>query len=255
MPRNGMEDAPPALAPEASRSWPRWLTWVGVGFSLVLLLRVVSGRIFPLQTSAYLANLNVGDSPPSIEQQKREPERPESTPPSQDLSALQATKPQTEGPREESPKPVPPPQASDFQAAQGEGQLVTIARGDTISAIVLKMYGTYNVLAFDLLKECNPHIEDLDRIAIGTQVWLPLLTRELLLRQQADGSYHLIIGAFHMEAAAQRVVQAASRAGYAATITQRRMSGTRLLHRVELERLQDLTAVDHAWNVVVKGKM
>lgn len=117
------------------------------------------------------------------------------------------------------------------------------------------MYGAYNVLAFDLLKEYNPHIEDLDRITIGKQVWLPFLTRELLLRQQADGSYHLIIGAFHMEAAAQRVVRAARRAGYAATITQRRMSGTRLLHRVELEGLQDLTAVDRAWNIAGKGKM
>ncbi len=117
------------------------------------------------------------------------------------------------------------------------------------------MYGTYNVLAFDLLKEINPHIEDLDRIAVGEQVWLPFLTRELLLRQQADGSYHLIIGAFHMAADAQRVVRAARRAGYAATITERRMSGTRLLHRVELEGLEDVTAVDRAWNVMVKGKM
>jgi hypothetical protein len=99
-----------------------------------------------------------------------------------------------------------------------------------------------------LIKELNPHIKDLDRIAVGEQVWFPALARETLLRQQGDGSYRLILGAFTREGAAVRVAAAARREGYTAIISQQRVSGTHSLHRVELEGLEDLTAVDRAWH-------
>jgi hypothetical protein len=143
----------------------------------------------------------------------------------------------------------------DFQAAEWQGQSITIARGDTIAKIVFKVYGNYNTLAFVLIKEFNPRLEDLDRITIGERIWLPFLTRETLLRPQVDGSYHFIIGVFHSKGEAERMARRAVRQGYAVTITQQRVSGTRLLQRVELEKLPDLATVDRAWGFIGKGKM
>jgi hypothetical protein len=137
---------------------------------------------------------------------------------------------------------------------QWAGQSVIIARGDTISKIVLKAYGSYNVLALDLIKEFNPDLEDLNYIAVGKQVWLPALTRRTLLRKQEDDSYHLIIGSFYSGAEAGKIAQTARRRGYEALITQRRIAKAQILHRVELEQLRDLVTADRAWNEVVKGK-
>ena len=145
-------------------------------------------------------------------------------------------------------------QPSAEEEGQKPGESITIAPGDTISAIVFKVYGQYNVLAFDLIREFNPQLADLDRITVGEKIWLPFLTREALLRQQGDGSYHLIVGAFHSDGEAQRVARRVRRKGFTVTVTPRTMSGTRTLHRVQLENLQDQATVDRAWSVVVQGR-
>ncbi len=274
-PQNGLEEVPQAPAAEISRSWSRRLTWVGIAISIVLLLRVGSVLIFPQQMRARIADPSSIDSRAPIEQERDKPGGQASPPITPDPSArptrdepgvqesspiilspssLPPTEQHPESPKAETPEPLSPTQSTDFSEEKWQGQSVTITRGDTITAIVFKVYGNYNVLAFDLIKEFNPHIADLDRIAVGEQVWLPFLTRETLLRKQADGSYHLIIGSFHREGEAERVARTARRQGYAVTITQRRMSGTHLLHRVEIEQLQDLAAVDRAWSMVVQGK-
>lgn len=274
-PQNGLEEAPQAPAAEISRSWARRFTWVGIAISIVLLLRVGSVLIFPQQTRARIADLSSIESRAPIEQEKDKPgvqESPPITPDPSSLptrdepggqesspiipspSALPPTEQHPESPKAETPELLSPTQSTDFSEEKWQGQSVTITRGDTITAIVFKVYGNYNVLAFDLIKEFNPHIADLNRIAVGKQVWLPFLTRETLLRKQADGSYHLIIGSFHRKGNAERVARTARRQGYAVTITQRRMSGTHLLHRVEIERLRDLAAVDRAWSRVVQSK-
>jgi general secretion pathway protein A len=259
-PQNGREEAP--QAPALSRSWVRPLTWVGIAIVLVLLLRVGSPIIFPQQTRARLADLSVVESRPPLEQKKDESSTPESAPTTPSPSSLPAAVQQAQDPRAEisaetkkeptGPFSSTPP--AELQGGEWKGESVTIARGDTMSAIVLKVYGTYNALAFDLIKEFNPHIEDLDRIAAGEHVWLPFPTRATLLRQQPDGSYHLIVGSFHSEAEAERAARKARRAGYTVTITPRRMSGTRLLHRVALEGLQDLATVERAWSLVGRSK-
>jgi len=274
-PQNGLEETPQAPAAGTSRSWSRRLTWVGIALSIVLLLRIGSVLISPQQMRARIADLISSESHAPIEHERDkagvpesapitpdpaplptrdEPGVPESAPITLSPASLPTTELHSEDPKAETPEPLSPTQATNFSEEKWQGQSVTITRGDTMAAIVFKVYGNYNVLAFDLIKEFNPHIVDLDRIAVGRQVWLPFLTRETLLRKQADGSYHLIIGSFHGEGEAERVARTARRQGYAVTITQRRMSGTRLLHRVEIERLQNLAAVDRAWSMVVQGK-
>ncbi len=214
-----------ALFVEATPFWSRArrFMWVGLGLlTAVLIAQTMGGQ------------KKIGDT---------------LTPP--DSSSSYAT----ETPAAETARPFSPSQPTNAREnREWTGQSITVARGDTISRIVLKAYGSYNVLALDLIKEFNPDLEDLNRITIGTQVWLPALTRGTLLRKQEDDSYHLVIGSFHSEAEARKIARRARRRGYVATITQREIARMQTLYRVELAHLQNLAAADRAWNEVVKGK-
>jgi len=145
-------------------------------------------------------------------------------------------------------QPTPSPENGE------KGHSIIAMRGDTVSDFVFKVYGNYSALAFDLIKEFNPEIEDLDRITVGQHIWLPSLTRETLVRKQPDGSYHLIVGAFYSRAAATKMAQTARDEGYIAQVTQQRITRARTLYRVALEQLPDLAAADQAWSLVTRSK-
>ena len=184
---------------------------------------------------------------------------PASFPETEDSSAnepaLTASPPaavtETATPGEESPSVQPTVQATVTPDTDSTGQAITVARGDTVSELVLKVYGNFSALALDLIKEFNPTIADLDRILIGQRLVLPSLSRETLLRKQEDGQYRLILGTFVKETEAEKAAQAARSKGYTATVIKRRVAaGARSLYRVELEQLPDTAAVDRAWELV-----
>lgn len=256
IPHNIPEEAPHARAPWFSRPGSKRLTWVSLGLLLALLLGIGRVGLFLRQPSADGVDPRAPEMSAPLEQTMTDLSTQERVSPLSDSSSPQAVPPPpAEDQTRAAVDPTLPSQATTVEEdGRWTGQTVTIARGDTMSGIVLKMYGNYNVLAFDIIKELNPHLEDFDYVATGEHVWLPSLTRDALLRQQADGSYHLIIGSFHSAGEAERAARTARRRGYVATITQRRMSRTRLLFRVELEQLQDLATADRAWNEVVKRK-
>jgi phage tail protein X len=158
---------------------------------------------------------------------------------------------ETATPGKESSSVQPRGQATVTPDADSTGQAITVARGDTVSELVLKVYGNYSALALDLIKEFNPTIADLDRILVGQRLVLPSLSRETLLRKQKDGQYRLILGTFVREAAAEKTAQAARSKGYTARIIKRRVAaGARSLYRVELQQLPDIATVDRAWKLV-----
>ncbi len=125
------------------------------------------------------------------------------------------------------PQPVP-------SLPDRHGQLVTVSRGATVLDLVSQMYAERTLLALDLIKELNPHINDLDKISQGEQLWMPALTRETLLRRQPDGSFHLILSSFRQLRDAERLVRTLRRQGYVAMISPQRVSDTILLYRVEI---------------------
>jgi general secretion pathway protein A len=129
-------------------------------------------------------------------------------------------------------------------------QSVVVRQGTTISAIILEAYGNYNALALDLIKEFNPHIVTLDKIATGEQLKLPSLTRETLLREQSDGSYHLILASFANLAKANEFAQRVRRQGYSVRVTPQPVSATIVLQRVEIESLKNPEEVSQAWKLV-----
>ncbi|HXV83829.1 MAG TPA: AAA family ATPase, partial [Candidatus Binatia bacterium] len=84
----------------------------------------------------------------------------------------------------------------DVEFQQKEEHRVTIQYGDTIYQMAADAYGPNTFLGMDLIKELNPQIENLNWVFAGEDLLLPSLARETLLRQQSDGSYHLIAASF-----------------------------------------------------------
>jgi hypothetical protein len=132
----------------------------------------------------------------------------------------------------------------------GKGQRITVPHGATIFDLVSQAYGEQSSLPLDLVKEFNPHVNDLDKVSQGEQLWLPALTRETLLRQQPDASYHLILSSFRQLGDAERLIRAVGRKGYRAIITPQRVSASILLHRVEITNLQGAAAIEQALKLV-----
>ena len=141
--------------------------------------------------------------------------------------------------------PFTPPVSSDWK----ENPIV-IEPGTTIYEIVYKVYGNFNTLALDLIKEFNPHIQNLNRVLSGQKLWLPPLTQETLLRNHADGSYRLILTSFRSSLGANKFAQVVRQLGYATVITPRRVSDNIILYRVEIEGLKSDEAVLRAWDFV-----
>ena len=100
----------------------------------------------------------------------------------------------------------------------------------------------------DLIKEFNPEIKNLKKVAAGRDLLLPCLTPETLLRKQPDGSYRLIVASFQQpNRQPMNTPDVLSNKGYQVTITPRRVSEDLLLHRVEIDGLKNLEEANQIW--------
>ena len=133
-------------------------------------------------------------------------------------------------------------------------QRVTIQYGATIYKIAIDAYGANTVLGMDLIKEFNPQIEDLNWVSAGQELLLPPLTRETLLRQQPDGSYHLIVASFRSLKGADEHARLLRNKGYQVTITPRRVSDDLLFHRVKIDGLKNLEEANQIWQTGLRNE-
>lgn len=138
---------------------------------------------------------------------------------------------------------TPQPSSSDSTWRQ---QARSLQPGNTLSGMALEMYGSHSMLGLDLIKEFNPHLEDLDRIRAGEAIVFPPLTQETLVRQQADGSYRLILASFHKQSEAEKLLRDVRQKGYTADIAPRQVARSLSVYRVEIEGLPDHAAVSRA---------
>jgi len=132
-------------------------------------------------------------------------------------------------------------------------QRVLIQHGSTISKIVSDAYGAHSFLALDIIKEFNPQIENLNWVFPGQEILLPPLTHETMLRRQADGSYRLIAASFSSETEADEYARLLSHAGYHIVITAKRVSDDLLLHRVEIDGLNNFEEANQIWNAGLRN--
>jgi len=130
------------------------------------------------------------------------------------------------------------------------GQFVTVTRGLTIISLVSRLYGDHSILALDLIKESNPQINDLDKVPEGERIWIPPLTKETLLRRQADGSYRLIGSSFRKRREAEHLLQTLLTHGYSAVVSLQQVSSSLGLYRVEVEGLQNADIIEKVWKIV-----
>jgi type II secretory pathway predicted ATPase ExeA len=149
------------------------------------------------------------------------------------------------------PRPSNPPLTSASPVASAGHRAITIPGGATIADLAFRIYGGYNVLAIDLIKEFNPQVENLNSIRAGEQLQLPSLDAETLIRKQPNGHYRLIIGSFLSSQAAERMRVRLRRAGYEATITTRRLTDHLEVHRVELTELPTRDVARKAWETAL----
>jgi general secretion pathway protein A len=177
---------------------------------------------------------------------------PSATTPAQDAATLETVpslaEPSVEQPT--APQPDSPPESNE---SKWRNSPLAMRYGTTALEIVAQHYGSYNALAVDLIKEFNPHIENLDRILAGEKLWLPPLTRETLLREQPDGSYTLVVTSVRSSEAAEQFAASLRPKGYVVKVVPRKVSGSLLLYRVEIEKLNDPAAVEQAWQFVDIG--
>jgi general secretion pathway protein A len=140
-----------------------------------------------------------------------------------------------------------PTQANAQVEIEIKQQRVIIPQGSSIYKIATEAYGTKNGLGMDLIKEFNPGIKSLARVAAGRALLLPSLTPETLLRRQADGSYRLIVASFQTPTGADEYAQRLRNKGYQVSITPRKVSEDVLLYRIEIDGLQNPEEANHIW--------
>ena len=146
------------------------------------------------------------------------------------------------------------PPANTPAIASWREKPIAVQPGSTIAEIAAQIYGVQRNLGLDLIKEYNTHIETLNRIIAGQRLWLPPLSRETLVRQQPDGSYSLILASFRTPQQTEQLVQMARLKGYEVVVTPRRVSDSLMLHRVELNRLESVDAVNQAWETALANQ-
>jgi hypothetical protein len=147
-----------------------------------------------------------------------------------------------------------PPKINPEVKIERKQQKLVIPRGSSIYKIATETYGTNNALGMDLIKEFNPEIKNLARIAAGRALLLPSLTPETLLRRQSDGSYHLIVASFQSPTEADEYARRLRNKGYQVTITSRRVADDLLLHRVGIDGLKNSEEGNHIWLAGLKDE-
>jgi hypothetical protein len=139
-----------------------------------------------------------------------------------------------------------------FIADSGAWRSIVLGQGSTVSAITRDFYGPeVYFLAFDLVKEANPQIDNLNWVLAGQRLRLPPISRSSLLRPQSDGSYRIVLTTMSSVAESERLAAAARTQGYRTVVIPRSVTSDLMLYRVEIEGLADQNAASRAWDMAV----
>jgi putative secretion ATPase (PEP-CTERM system associated) len=144
--------------------------------------------------------------------------------------------------------------ASGEVAREPRTRWITIPRRSTVYQVAGQAYGANSNLGIDLIRDLNPDIQDLSKVAAGQPLLMPVLTMETLLRQQFDGSYDLILASFRREVTAAEYAKRVQANGYRVTITPRQITDDLLLHRLEISGLKTVEEANQAWLLALRNE-
>ena len=149
---------------------------------------------------------------------------------------------------------VPKKVDAGVKSQSKEPQHIVIPPGSNIYKIVNDTYKENAALGLDLIKEFNPEIKNLSKVAAGQGLLLPFLTPEALIRKRPDSSYRLITASFHTLRGANEYARLLSGKGYQVTITAKRISNNLSVHRVEIVGLKNLEEANQTWATGVRDQ-
>ena len=135
------------------------------------------------------------------------------------------------------------------EMARWREEPIIVQSGATVAEIAANIYGAQRNLGLDLIKEYNTHIENLNRIIAGQRLWVPPISRETLVHRQSDGSYNLVLASMRNPQQSAQLAQIARLKGYDVVVTARRVSDDLMLYRVEINGLENVDAVNQAWEI------
>lgn len=215
-------------------------------------LAALLGRVASSDTFAPAASSPPAASPaPSMPARPGVPgeaqEHPDGAPEAAASAATDVPSPSASPPaRASEPTTSTPPDDDGTHAADA---VVRVPRGATVSELVFARYGGWSPLALDVIKELNPHIENLDHVVVGERVKIPPFTLSTLLRRQPDGSYHLILASLTRRRDAERLLDVVRGAGYDAAVTARPVSAQGTIYRIAIRGLPSPEAAARAWSL------
>jgi len=87
---------------------------------------------------------------------------------------------------------------------QNNNDVVQVQAGETISVIARRQYQTWNDTIDDIVRSANPHVRNLDSVAVGDSIILPNVTRGGLVVQGRQGAWYLYFSSFRNMAKAEQ---------------------------------------------------
>jgi type II secretory pathway predicted ATPase ExeA len=122
-----------------------------------------------------------------------------------DIKSLQNHYVDTEPPSTSTSSQIAPPSTSI--AAMGRqyklNEIVAVKKGQTISQLTQKYYGTVNITLIDFLLEVNPKITNVHLITVDQKIKIPNITEELLIIPSPGRTYGIHAGTFETPDAAK----------------------------------------------------
>lgn len=156
------------------------------------------GRLWRTLTSAAATSaalVKSADAPgPPVEPAAAEAENPEATV----RVPKELPEPEPRNSRDSKPESLLPaaapaqsaPKPREAQQAR-EGREVVVRPGDTLSALVIQVYGRADLTLLDFAAMANPDIQDIDRLQVGQRLRFPEFQPWAMVRQRDGSRYWL----------------------------------------------------------------
>lgn len=127
-------------------------------------------------------------------------------------------------------EPAPPPGVPSLDGVPFTR--ITVQTGDSVSSIAQRTYGQATPTVIDLLMLANPHIRDIDVIAVGQVIRLPQLTEGFPIVNDGSGRYSLLVYSTGEGWRANSLRTALRGHGIDAAVTQGSLGRRRAVYRV-----------------------
>ena len=172
------------------------------------------------------------------------------------------TNPEVTSPEMFAPSPVPAGPSDAAPAFQNDftiekhHTIATANKGDMVSALASKEYGTLNDTICDIIKRANPAIKDLDKIFVGEHIVLPPLDIECLIITEENGTFSIHLATFNLYDNAKQLHEMLSDHGFAPIICPVQIVGSQIWHRVILGYFPNFAAAkEYARNIDVDSRL